>query len=139
VAVDVDHSMDYRKGHLPGAWWAIRPRLAGVLPPLPPGRRIVLYSEHEMRARLAAIDLKAMTDTPVSVLSGGREAWVAAGLPLDASPGTPPDADCIDFLFFVHDRHLGNQQAMRDYLSWEEALPAQIAADGDAKFSVRTP
>jgi hypothetical protein len=28
---------------------------------------------------------------------------------------------------------------MRDYLSWEEALPAQIAADGDAKFSVRTP
>jgi rhodanese-related sulfurtransferase len=139
VAVDVDHSMDYRKGHLPGAWWAIRPRLAGVLPQLPPGRRIVLYSEHEMRARLAAIDLKAMTDTPVSVLSGGREAWVAAGLPLDASPGTPPDAACIDFLFFVHDRHLGNQQAMRDYLSWEEALPAQIAADGDAKFSVRTP
>jgi hypothetical protein len=64
---------------------------------------------------------------------------VAAGLPLDASPGTPPDAACIDFLFFVHDRHLGNQQAMRDYLSWEEALPAQIAADGDAKFSVRTP
>jgi rhodanese-related sulfurtransferase len=139
VAVDVDHSMDYRKGHLPGAWWAIRPRLAGVLPQLPPGRRIVLYSEHEMRARLAAIDLKAMTETPVSVLSGGREAWVAAGLPLDASPGTPPDAACIDFLFFVHDRHLGNQQAMRDYLSWEEALPAQIAADGDAKFSVRTP
>jgi rhodanese-related sulfurtransferase len=139
VAVDVDHSMDYRKGHLPGALWAIRPRLTDVLPQLPPGRRIVLYSEHETRARLAAIDLKGMADTPVSVLAGGREAWVAAGLPLEASPDTPPDAACIDFLFFVHDRHQGNQQAMRDYLSWEEALPAQITADGDAKFSVRTP
>ncbi len=64
VAVDVDHSMDYRKGHLPGALWAIRPRLADALAQLPPGRRIVLYSEHETRARLAAIDLKAMTDTP---------------------------------------------------------------------------
>lgn len=139
VAVDVDHSMDYRKGHLPGALWAIRPRLADVLPQLPPGKRVVLYSEHETRARLAAIDLKAMTEAPVSVLAGGREAWVAEGLSLEASPGTPPDADCIDFLFFVHDRHQGNEQAMRDYLSWEEALPAQVAADGDAKFSVRTP
>ena len=139
VAVDVDHSMDYRKGHLPGALWGIRPRLADLLPQLPTGKRVVLYSEHETRARLAAVDLKAMTDAPVAVLAGGREAWRAAGRPLEASPGAPPDADCIDFLFFVHDRHQGNQQAMRDYLSWEEALPAQIEADGDASFSVRTP
>lgn len=139
VAVDVDHSMDYRKGHLPGAQWAIRPRLAEVLPQLSAGRRIVLYSEHETRARLAAIDLKELTDAPVAVLAGGREAWAAAGLPLEASPGVPPDGDCIDFLFFVHDRHQGNQEAMRGYLSWEEALPAQIQADGDATFSVRTP
>ena len=31
VAVDVDHSMDYRKNHLPGALWAIRPRLNALL------------------------------------------------------------------------------------------------------------
>ncbi len=139
IAVDVDHSMDYRQRHLPGAVWAIRPRLDALLSAVPAGKRIVLYSEHETRARLAAIDLQGMTDTPVAVLAGGREAWTAAGLPLEASPGTPPDSACIDFLFFVHDRHQGNQQAMRDYLSWEEALPAQIAADGDAHFNVRTP
>jgi 3-mercaptopyruvate sulfurtransferase SseA len=75
----------------------------------------------------------------VAVLAGGRQAWTAAGHSLEASPDTPPDTACIDYLFFVHDRHQGNQQAMRDYLSWEEALPAQIAADGDAKFSVRAP
>jgi rhodanese-related sulfurtransferase len=137
IAVDVDHSMAYRQRHLPGALWAIRPRLYDLLTDLPAGKQIVLYSEHETRARLAAIDLKRMTDAPVAVLKGGRAAWTAAGLPLEASLQTPPDAACIDFLFFVHDRHQGNQQAMRDYLSWEEALPAQIEADGDAKFQVR--
>ncbi|MGQ4808687.1 Thiosulfate sulfurtransferase GlpE [Candidatus Entotheonellaceae bacterium PAL068K] len=139
IAVDVGHSMDYRKHHLPGARWAIRPRFADWLAELPPGMRLVLYSEHETRARLVAIDLKALWQTPVAVLAGGREAWMAAGLPVESSPDTPPDAACIDYLFFVHDRHQGNQQAMRDYLSWEEALPAQIAADGDAPFTVRVP
>lgn len=137
VAIDVDHSMVYRQRHLPGARWAIRPRLHDVIADLATGKRVVLYSEHETRARLAAIDLQEMADTPVAVLAGGRAAWAAASLPLEASPQEPPDADCIDFLFFVHDRHQGNQQAMRDYLSWEEALPAQIEADGDAKFQVR--
>ncbi|MGE3539827.1 MAG: rhodanese-like domain-containing protein [Candidatus Tectimicrobiota bacterium] len=139
IAVDVDHSMDYRKRHLPGALWAIRPRLQALVPRLPAGKRVVLYSEHETRARLAAIDLQALLSTPVAVLAGGREAWVAHGLPVESSPQTPADVDCIDYLFFVHDRHQGNQQAMRDYLSWEEALPAQIAADGDARFNVRMP
>lgn len=137
VAVDVDHSMDYRQHHLPGALWAIRPRLAELLPNLPAGKQVVLYSEHETRARLAAIDLTGLTDAPIAVLAGGRDAWAAAGMPLEASPQTPADAVCIDFLFFVHDRHQGNQQAMRDYLSWEEALPGQIEADGDAQFQVR--
>jgi len=139
IAVDVDRSMDYRQRHLPGAVWAIRPRLDALVSALPAGKRIVLYSEHETLARLAAIDLLEMTDAPVSVLAGGREAWTAAGFTLESSPGTPPDSACIDYLFFVHDRHQGNQRAMRDYLRWEEALPAQIAADGDAHFRVRTP
>jgi rhodanese-related sulfurtransferase len=139
VVVDVGRSMDYRQHHLPGALWAIRPRLSALLPQLPSGKRVVLYSEHETRARLAAIDLKAMTDAPIAVLAGGGTAWTAAGLPLESSPDTPPDAACIDFLFFVHDRHQGNEQAMRGYLSWEEALPAQVAADGDAHFKVRVP
>jgi len=139
MAVDVGRSMDYRQRHLPGAVWAIRPRLDALVSTLPAGKRIVLYSEHETLARLAAIDLHEMTDAPVAVLAGGREAWMAAGFTLESSPATPPDSACIDYLFFVHDRHQGNQQAMRDYLRWEEALPAQIAADGDAHFRVRTP
>ena len=138
VAVDVDLSGDYSKAHLPGALWGIRPRLGRLAPKLPKGKRIVLYSEHEMRARLAVPDLQALTDAPVAILKGGREAWTKAGLPTEASPGVPPDSERIDYLFFVHDRHQGNEVSMREYLSWEEQLPAQIEADGDAAFRVVT-
>jgi rhodanese-related sulfurtransferase len=138
VAVDVDLSEHYRERHLPGAVWAIRPRLDRLVAKLPKGKRIVLYSEHETRARLAVPDLRALTDAPVAVLKGGREAWTKAGLPLEAAPGVPPDSERIDFLFFVHDRHQGNETSMRAYLSWEEQLPAQVEADGDAAFRIVT-
>tara|TARA_Y100000588_G_scaffold182995_1_gene196765 strand:- start:103 stop:1683 length:1581 start_codon:yes stop_codon:yes gene_type:complete len=136
VAVDVDLSLDYRKACLPGAVWAVRPRLPAAVRSLPAGRKVVLYSEHETRARLAVIDARGATDAPVLVLKGGREAWTAAGLPTEHSPESPKDADCIDFLFWVHDRHEGNEDSMRDYLAWEEQLPAQIEADGDAQFRI---
>jgi rhodanese-related sulfurtransferase len=137
VAVDIDVSTLYREGHIPGAVWAIRPRIADTFAKLPKGKKIVLYSEHETRARLAVPDAKAAAGgTPVALLTGGREAWKKAGLPVEAGPGTPPDSECLDFLFFVHDRHHGNQDSMRAYLAWEEQLPAQIAADGDAQYKI---
>jgi rhodanese-related sulfurtransferase len=139
VAVDLDVSGNYRERRLPGAYWGIRPRLDRLAAELPAGKTVVLYSEHETRARLAVADMRAATDAPVAILAGGREAWVAAGLPTESSGGAPADSDRIDFLFFVHDRHDGNEQAMRDYLSWEEQLPAQIDADGDAAFTVIAP
>ena len=139
VVVDMDLSGEYREHHLPGAVWSIRPRLDALVPSLPAGRRILVYSEHEMRARLAILDLRELTDAPIAILKGGREAWREAGLPTESSPDTPPDSERLDYLFFVHDRHDGNEAAMREYLSWEEGLPAQIDADGDANFRVVAP
>ena len=136
LVVDVDHSMDYRDAHLPGAVWSIRSRIDRL--DVPAGVQVVLYSEHETRARLAAIDLAEVVDTPIAILQGGREAWVTAGLPVEASPDTPPDEDCIDYLFWVSRRHMGSDEAALAYLEWEENLPAQIEADGDARFTVMT-
>jgi rhodanese-related sulfurtransferase len=136
IALDLDLSTAYREGHLPGAIWSIRPRIAQTIASLPQGKKIVLYSEHETRARLAVPDAKASTDAPIAILTGGRQAWKEAGLPLESSPATPTDSECIDYLFFVHDRHQGNKDSMRAYLAWEEQLPAQIAEDGDAQFQI---
>jgi rhodanese-related sulfurtransferase len=136
LVVDVDQSMDYRDEHLPGAVWCPRSRIDRLQ--VPAGVHVVFYSEHETRARLAAIDLAEVTDTPIAVLQGGREAWRAANLPLETSSDTPPDEDCIDYLFWVSRRHMGSDDAARAYLEWEENLPAQIVADGDARFTVMT-
>ena len=67
-------------------------------------------------------------------LAGGMTAWTAAGLPVVATPGTPIDADCIDYLFFVHDRHDGNADAARRYIEWEQGLVDQLDDDERAIF-----
>ncbi|MEE2721437.1 MAG: rhodanese-like domain-containing protein [Pseudomonadota bacterium] len=136
LVVDTDNSMDYRDGHLPDAIWCPRARIDGLV--APDGKQAVLYSEHETRARLAAIDLAEATGQPVGILEGGREAWVAAGLPTETSSENPPDEDCIDYLFWVSRRHMGSDEAALAYLEWEENLPAQVEADGDARFKVMT-
>jgi rhodanese-related sulfurtransferase len=136
TVIDVDNSMDYRKHHLPGALWGIRPRLNRLISKLSKCNQIVLYSEHETRARLATHDIRILTDVPVMVLEGGREAWIASGFPTESSPETPMDMDSIDFLFFAHERRHGNKAAMLEYLSWEVSLPMKIVRDGDSRYNI---
>ena len=63
-------------------------------------------------------------------------AWKRAGCATEASPGTPVDAECIDYLFFVHDRHAGKRDAMRRYLAWETGLIAQLDEQDRNAFRV---
>ena len=60
------------------------------------------------------------------------------GLPVQATPALPADADCIDYLFFVHDRHDGNKEAARRYLAWETGLVAQLDAQERSAFRLPT-
>ena len=139
VLADVDVSADYIENRLPGAVWGVRPRAQELLNALASAPKIVLYSMHETRARLIAFDLQEMSDKPIAILSDGREKWSAEGREIEPTPaGTLTEQDQIDFLFWVHDRHLGNDQAARDYLAWEEQLPAQIEADGDTNYNIVT-
>ncbi len=132
--IDVGYSMDYRKAHIPGASWAIRPALANI--DAPPSGPVVMCSKHETRARLAVIDMEERGIGPVSVLKGGRAAWIAEGRTTETTPDCPSDEAASDFLFWVSARHQGSDDAARAYLEWEENLPAQIEADGDARFRV---
>jgi 3-mercaptopyruvate sulfurtransferase SseA len=97
------------------------------------GKKIVLVSKDGVTARLATRDVQAQTDASVAVLAGGLDAWTAAGKATVESE-EPVDADAIDYLFWAHDRHQGNQTAMNTYLDWETDLPRQIEADGDTNF-----
>ena len=70
------------------------------------------------------------------LLDGGYEAWRAAGLPIEATPDDPADADCIDFLFFTAARHDGDAEAARAYLAWEIGLVGQLDAQERGAFRI---
>jgi hypothetical protein len=122
--VDLNPGMAYRARHIRGARWGLRPRLGDL--GLDPAREIILAATDPMIAELAAIDLRELGCTALSGLPGAAQDWADAGLDLEESPGEPTDAACIDYLFFVHDRHAGNLEAARRYLAWETGLLDQM-------------
>jgi rhodanese-related sulfurtransferase len=134
AVVDVGRSTAFRAGHIPGAIWGIRGRLAEVAPRLGGARRVVAVAPEPLLARFAAAELAALTGLSAAVLSGGTAAWAEAGLPLAADRRDPPDSACVDVFLRPYDRNEGVAEAMRAYLDWELDLMAQIARDGDAPF-----
>lgn len=124
--IDLRPSMTYRAGHLRGATWAIRPQLDRVA--MPADGPVVLIAAEPGIAALAARDLAERGIRATHWHAGTPAAWKAAGLAIEATSDTPADADCIDFLFFVHDRHSGNREAAKQYLAWELGLVAQLDA-----------
>jgi rhodanese-related sulfurtransferase len=132
--IDVRPGMSYRKGHIPQAAWSIRPRIATAVADRT--KPVVLVADDPAVAALAAVDLGNAGCSDVRLLAGGYEAWRAAGLPITASPNSPTDAECIDFLFFTHGRHDGNAEAARQYLTWEIGLVDQLDAQERAVFRI---
>ena len=96
-----------------------------------------MFAENEAVGALAGADLAEIAGRPVALLDGGIAVWRAAGRSFAASPDDPTDKDRIDTIFWNHDRHAGNQEAMRAYLRWETELPGEIARDGLAGFRLQ--
>ena len=131
VVVDLALSRHHRQGHIPGAWFAIRARLADALDKLPAQGELVLTSEDGTIARYGAAELR--TRRPVKVLAGGTEAWKAAGLPLETGMGplaSAPD----DVALSARERPADRERYMREYLAWEIDLVNQIGRDEDCRF-----
>jgi rhodanese-related sulfurtransferase len=121
--LDLRPSQAYRAGHIAGARWAIRPQAAAARAAVPETVPIVLAASEPDMARAFAVELSPDQLRRTVLLTGGVADWREAGLDIAA---TPADTDCIDYLFFVHDRHAGNLEAARQYLAWETGLVAQL-------------
>lgn len=138
AVVDLDTSLRYRDGHIPGAWWAVRSRLAAALPRLPGGKPLVFTSPDGALARLAASEAGALTDVPVKALQGGTRAWQEAGHPLEQGGAHLAD-EPNDVWYKPYDHGTAVEGAMRAYLTWEVGLVPQIERDGDAHFRILAP
>jgi len=133
LVVDVGTSRHYRAGHIPGAWFAIRGRFAEDAKRLPSSPLHVLTSPDGVTARLAAAELAEVTGAPVRVLSGGTDAWRAAGHRLETDQERLASrAD--DVLLKAFERTDDPEAAMREYLQWEVGLVEQVRRDGTVRF-----
>ncbi|MFH1602440.1 MAG: rhodanese-like domain-containing protein, partial [Pseudomonadota bacterium] len=121
--------------HIPGSRWSIRSRLVADARQAA-SHRPVLVADDTAIAGAAAIDLAEAGFKDTRLLEGGFAAWTGAGLPVEASPDSPANAACIDFLFFVHGRHSGDREAARQYLAWEMNLMSQLDEQDRSIFRV---
>jgi rhodanese-related sulfurtransferase len=127
--IDVRSSMSYRDGHIKGATWSIRPRIAGDVRDA--SKPVVLVADDRGVAALAALDLAEAGCGDVAVLAGGMKSWSGA---MEATPSTPSDPECIDFVFHTLGRNEGNLESARAYLAWEIGLVDQLDADERGVF-----
>ncbi|MGH8788410.1 MAG: rhodanese-like domain-containing protein [Cupriavidus necator] len=136
LALDLRGSMTYRAGRIAGSRWSTRARLAQDLRGVPHDTTLVLIGDAngDDPVNLAVADLHTLGYRDVRRLQGGFRAWRDAGHAVGQGAETLPDARCIDYLFFVHDRHDGNKAAARQYLAWETGLIAQLDAQELATF-----
>jgi rhodanese-related sulfurtransferase len=133
-AVVIGPSAEYREAHPEEAVWAIRPRLDRLPSGVLGASRIVMFADDPITGALAAADLAEIAAGAVALVDGGVDGWRAAGKPFAASLDDPPDSERIDYVFWNHDRHAGNEAAMRAYLRWETELPDEVARDGLSGF-----
>jgi rhodanese-related sulfurtransferase len=135
AVIDLRPSMAYRQGHIERAVWATRSRIAAARVS---EKTVAIMADEPAVAALAALDIVEAGSKDVRMIAGGYQAWCDAGLPVEASPDRPADADCIDFLFFTHARHDGNAEAARQYLAWETGLLDRLDAQERGVFRVAT-
>src|SRR5262245_9503460 len=132
--IDLAPSPQYRKGHIPGAWFAIRSRLREALEKISARGTLVLTSEDGVLANLAVADAAALTKHQVRCLAGGTAAWQAAGHALSQEPHMADDA--IDVWLKPYERGGDTRGAMNEYLSWEVDLIERIGRDGTCRFTI---
>jgi len=133
--IDLAPSPLHRRGHIPGAWFAVRARLNQALARLPGDGDFVLTSPDGLLAQFAAPELEALSGRVVLVLAGGTAAWDASGGALEtglALAASDPD----DVYRRPYEGTDNAREAMQAYLDWEYGLVAQLARDGSHGFYV---
>ncbi len=132
TVVDLSLSRNYLARHIPGAWFAIRTRLAGAFEKIPVQATLVLTSEDGVVASLAVAEAVELLGSSVRFLKGGNAAWQAAGNVFSAEAKMADDV--VDQWRKPYERGGDTKAAMAEYLAWETDLLPRIERDGSLKF-----
>jgi len=132
TVLDFSDSLKFGKGHIPGAWFAVRARIAEALSKIPTGLQLVLTSEDGNLASWAYPDVMQASSTPVFVLRGGNMAWSTAGLPIES--GRERLTTTNDDVWYSPIDRPDPIQAIHDYLDWETDLIDRIKRERGVRF-----
>jgi rhodanese-related sulfurtransferase len=135
LVLDARPSQEFRKYRLAQSDWVVRPTLLGKAAGRA-GQPLLLLGPDARKLELLAQDLEDAGHTDIHLAVVDTAALKASGLPLASGAEGLPDAACIDFLFFVHDRHDGNKAAARQYLEWETNLVPKLDEQERSAFSI---
>jgi rhodanese-related sulfurtransferase len=135
--IDVDSSLKYRKGRIPGAWYALRSRLKDCLGRFAPGAHLVFTSSNGVLARYAAEDARKL-GFDAHYLKGGTAAWNHDGFKTEPCSGDDDPKFLTateDIWYKPYERNSGVEQAMQQYLTWEVNLLAQFERETYVSFT----
>lgn len=139
TVIDVGASLDYERGHLPGALYMLPASLGPLAAHAVAGRTLVFTSPDGATARRVARDARDRWPGSGAVftwLQGGTRAWKASGRPLSTAfvPAqllTPFDDDWGSVMRVFGPRR---DAAWAEYLAWERALAARVLQDPSVRF-----
>jgi len=139
TVIDVGPSLDYERGHLPGALYMLAASLAPLASHAVAGRTLVFASPDGAAAARVARDAQQQWPGSGAVftwLQGGTQGWKASGRPL-ATAFVPPqlltpfDDDWGSVMRVFGPRR---DAAWADYLAWERALAERVLQDPSVRF-----
>lgn len=136
TVIDVGTSLKYRfRGHIPGAWWAVRSRLDEARAVIGDASTIVFTATDSTLAKLAAADAaEHWPKAEIMALAAGNKGWRHAGFEMEEGfdRATTSDDD-VWYKPYDHDPSAA-RQFMEQYLTWEVALVDQVARDDTVSF-----
>lgn len=135
LILDTGTSTLHKQRHIPGALWCVRAKLDQASALVAEAPYIVVTSETEYEAALAAEDARTLwPDKEILVLQGGTPQWVNAGLPTE--DGINALCPVEDVWYRPYTDVNATPEAMKGYFDWEFGLVECIERDGCAQFHV---
>jgi rhodanese-related sulfurtransferase/predicted metal-dependent enzyme (double-stranded beta helix superfamily) len=129
---DIDRRAPYERRHAAGAFFAVPDRLENIVAQLPATNTVLLTSPDGVLARLVAAELAQRSGRDVRALTGGTDAWLAAGLPAASGSAGVLTGDDDHWFSPYHHADLAERDAgFREYLAWELGLVEQLEREGE--------